>query len=97
MPALGSKRIYIVDTEKNPRAPQIAKVTPRSEFNSHFQLFKFQVIDSSEMDKFDSSFPHTTHCLPTGEIMISVMGDNKENGKGDFVLIDGESLKIKGE
>lgn len=28
--------------------------------------------------------------------MISTMGDNNGNGKGDFILVDGETLKVKG-
>ncbi|CAH0584162.1 unnamed protein product [Chrysodeixis includens] len=55
-----------------------------------------KVIDGSEMRSFNCSFPHTTHCLATGEIMISTMGDKDENGKGDFVLIDSKTLKMKG-
>ena len=48
------------------------------------------------MAAFDVSAPHTTHCLADGDIMISTMGDNSGNGKGDFILIDGKSKKIKG-
>lgn len=57
----------------------------------------FQIIDSSEMNAFDCSTPHTTHCLPSKEIMISIMGDKEGNGKGDFILIDSETLKVKGK
>lgn len=49
------------------------------------------------MRSFNCSFPHTAHCLASGEIMISTMGDKEENGKGDFVLIDSKSLKVTGE
>lgn len=49
------------------------------------------------MQSLDSSTPHTSHCLPTGEIMISIMGDVNGNAKGDFVLIDGSTLKVKGK
>ncbi|KAF2899509.1 hypothetical protein ILUMI_06667 [Ignelater luminosus] len=79
LPCLGSDRIYVVDTGKNPRAPQISKV-----------------IDASEMNNLNCSTPHTTHCLPTGELMISCMGDNDGNGKGDFILIDSKTFKTKG-
>lgn len=49
------------------------------------------------MRSFNCSFPHTAHCLASGEIMISTMGDKEENGKGDFVLIDSKSLKVTGK
>ncbi|CAK1586309.1 unnamed protein product [Parnassius mnemosyne] len=55
-----------------------------------------KVIDGSEMKSFNCTFPHTTHCLANGDIMISTMGDKNENGKGDFVLVDSETLKVKG-
>ena len=55
-----------------------------------------QEIQPEEMAAFDVSAPHTTHCLADGDIMISTMGDNSGNGKGDFILIDGKSKKIKG-
>lgn len=55
-----------------------------------------KVIDGSVMRSFNCSYPHTTHCLATGEIMISTMGDKDENGKGDFVLIDSKTLEMKG-
>ena len=34
------------------------------------------------------SAPHTAHCLATGEIMISMLGDAKGNGPGGFLLLD---------
>lgn len=55
-----------------------------------------KVIDGSKMRSFNCSFPHTTHCLATGEIMISTMGDKDGYGKGDFVLIDAKTLELKG-
>ncbi|XP_023949721.1 methanethiol oxidase [Bicyclus anynana] len=55
-----------------------------------------KVIDGSEMKSVNCSFPHTAHCLASGEIMISTMGDKNENGKGDFVLIDAKTLKVTG-
>lgn len=36
----------------------------------------------------DLSAPHTAHCLATGEIMISMLGDAKGNGPGGFLLLD---------
>lgn len=57
---------------------------------------QFQIIEADEMHKYDCATPHTTHCLASGEIMISIMGDVEGNGKGDFVLIDGKTLQTKG-
>lgn len=54
------------------------------------------MIDNSEMRDLDCRTPHTSHCLPTGEIMISIMGDREGNGKSDFILIDSKTYKTKG-
>ncbi|KAJ4432008.1 hypothetical protein ANN_20622, partial [Periplaneta americana] len=55
-----------------------------------------KVIEGELMRALDVSTPHTSHCLPSGEIMISTMGDKNGNGKGDFVLIDANTFEVKG-
>jgi len=32
--------------------------------------------------------PHTVHCLPDGQIMLSMLGDREGNGPGGFLLLD---------
>jgi len=56
-----------------------------------------QVIEGELLRALNVSTPHTTHCLASGEIMISVLGDKHGNGKGDFVLIDAHTFEIKGK
>ena len=50
------------------------------------------------MHDVGASIPHTAHCLPSGHIMISAMGDGTPElkGKGSFVLIDGKTWKVSG-
>jgi selenium-binding protein 1 len=55
-----------------------------------------QVIEGELLRALNVATPHTSHCLASGEIMISVMGDKNGNGKGDFLLIDAHSLEVKG-
>ena len=56
-----------------------------------------KVIEPNELHDAGVSIPHTTHCLPSGDIMISTMGDGPtNNGKGSFVVIDGKTWKVKG-
>jgi len=45
--------------------------------------------------KVNLSAPHTTHCLPDGRIMISMLGDRNGNGPGGFLLLD-EKFHIAG-
>ncbi|KAK4876783.1 hypothetical protein RN001_009289 [Aquatica leii] len=56
----------------------------------------FKIIEPAEMEALNCTYPHTTHCLPTGEIMMSTMGDRNENAKGDFVLVDAKTYETKG-
>lgn len=48
------------------------------------------------MLKHDVSTPHTTHCLASGEVMISTLGDRNDGNKGDFFLLDGKTFDVKG-
>jgi len=80
VPGLGSDRIYIVDVKSNPREPKLDKV-----------------IEPWEMHAHGVSTPHTTHCLADGNVMISTLGDGPDkNGKGSFILLDGETFKPVG-
>ncbi|CAE6197801.1 unnamed protein product [Arabidopsis arenosa] len=66
LPSLISGRIYAIDTKENPRAPS---------------LYKY--VDPKEIaDKTGLAFPHTAHCLATGEILVSCLGDEEGNAKG---------------
>jgi methanethiol oxidase len=48
-----------------------------------------KVIGPEEIiSKTNLTGPHTVHCLPTGEIMISMLGDGKGNLPGGFLLLD---------
>ena len=80
VPGLGSDRVYIVDVKTDPRNPRLDKV-----------------IEPWEMHAHGVSTPHTTHCLADGNVMISTLGDGPgKNGKGSFILLDGETFKPVG-
>ncbi|XP_035202382.1 uncharacterized protein LOC118178185 isoform X4 [Oxyura jamaicensis] len=80
LPSLISSRIYVVDVGTDPRAPRL-----------------FKVVNSEDVFwKCNLGYPHTSHCLGSGEIMISTLGDPAGNGKGGFILLDGETFEIKG-
>ncbi|KAM9294669.1 methanethiol oxidase-like [Gastrophryne carolinensis] len=80
LPCLISSRIYVVDVGTEPRAPRIHKVV--------------EPIDVYW--KCDLAHLHTSHCLGSGDIMISAMGNPGGDGKGGFVLLDGETFEVKG-
>jgi selenium-binding protein 1 len=81
LPCLLSSRIYVIDTATDPKAPRIFKVVEPDEFTG----------------KTGSTTPHTSHCLASKEIMISTMGNESDEGKGSFVLLDGETFEVKGK
>lgn len=50
------------------------------------QLHK--VIEPEVLKSQNKSFPHTTHCLPTGEVVISTIGDANHGPRGSFAVFD---------
>lgn len=56
----------------------------------------YKIIEAEEVNKVDCTALHTTHCLASGDIMISCMGDNEGNAKSDFVLLDSKTFTVKG-
>ncbi|XP_020091394.1 selenium-binding protein 1-like [Ananas comosus] len=80
LPSLLSGRIYVVDTTKDPRAPSLHKAVEPEDI----------------AQKTGLAYPHTTHCLASGDIMISCLGDKDGNATGNgFLLLDSE-FNVKG-
>jgi len=71
--------VYAVDTATDPRAPSLKHVVEHDEIKAATGL----------------SYLHTSHCLGSGDILVSAMGDEEGNAKGGFFLLD-EGLKVKG-
>ncbi|KAG8509256.1 Methanethiol oxidase [Galemys pyrenaicus] len=80
LPSLISSRIYVVDVGSEPRAPRLHKVIEPKDVHAKCGL----------------GYLHTSHCLASGEVMISALGDPTGNSKGGFVLLDGETFEVKG-
>ncbi|MBA0681375.1 hypothetical protein Goari_023184 [Gossypium aridum] len=79
-PHYRSSRVYVIDTQKNPKAPSLYKV--------------LQPVDI--IKKTGLAYLHTSHCLASGDIMISCLGDKDGNAEGSrFLLLDSE-FNIKG-
>lgn len=55
-----------------------------------------KVIEGAEIARrVNLSAPHTVHCLPSGQIMISMLGDAQGNAPGGFLLLD-QNFEIVG-
>jgi len=82
LPGLISGNFTFVDvgtTAEENRKPKLHKVVKGSDIAAKTGL----------------AFPHTVHCLGSGEIMASFMGDTAGNAEGGFGLLD-EDFNIKG-
>lgn len=67
-----------VDTATDPYAPKLAYTAEPEDIQSKTGL----------------AYLHSSHCLGSGDIMVSAMGDPNGKGKGNFVLLD-QQLKVR--
>ncbi|XP_057766205.1 selenium-binding protein 2-like [Salvia miltiorrhiza] len=80
LPSLLSSRLYVVETLKDPRAPSLHKI----------------VEPHTILHKTGLAYLHTSHCLPSGDIMVSCLGDEHGNAQGSgFFLLDSH-FNVKG-
>ena len=80
VPGFRSSRLHIVDVADDPRRPRIEKV-----------------IEPEEMvAKTGYTRPHTVHCMPGDNVVISMLGDADGNGAGGFAVLDARTFEVKG-
>ena len=46
-------------------------------------------------NKFGITYPHTVHCIPSGDVMICTLGDSEGNAAGNFYVIDGKTFELR--
>ena len=80
IPGFRSSRIHIVNVADDPRKPRIEKVIEPEE-----------VIRETGYTR-----PHTVHCMPGDNIVISMLGDADGNGSGGFAVVDAQTFELKG-
>ena len=82
VPGIRSSRIYIVDTEPDPRRPTIAKIIQPEEV----------------VRKTGYSRPHTVHCGPEGIYISTLGGSAADgSGIPGVFIMDCESFEIRGQ
>uniref|UniRef100_A0A1I7SL85 Methanethiol oxidase n=3 Tax=Bursaphelenchus xylophilus TaxID=6326 RepID=A0A1I7SL85_BURXY len=54
-----------------------------------------KTITHKDISHLNVSFLHTTHCMPSGDVMISTLGDNEGNRKCDMILLDSKTFEVK--
>ncbi|KAI6226466.1 SELENBP1-like protein [Aphelenchoides fujianensis] len=77
--------------------PHIGDEVHHSGWNACASCFgKAGTVEPEELKAMNVSFPHTSHCLADGTIMISTLGDANGNNRGEFILLDGTTFELKG-
>jgi methanethiol oxidase len=80
VPGFRSSRIHVLDVADDPRRPRIAKV-----------------IEADELAEATGySRPHTVHCMPGDDVVVSMLGDLEGGGAGGFALLDARTFEVKG-
>jgi selenium-binding protein 1 len=80
IPGFRSSRIHVVDVATDPRRPRIEKV-----------------IEADDLTRATGyTRPHTVHCMPGENIVISMLGDAEGKGAGGFAVLDARTFEVKG-
>jgi selenium-binding protein 1 len=80
VPGFGSSRIHVLNVTDDPRRPTIEKV-----------------IEGDELaEKTGYTRPHTVHCMPGDNVVVSMLGDRDGAGAGGFAVLDARTFAVKG-
>jgi selenium-binding protein 1 len=80
VPGFRSSRIHIVNVADDPRRPRIEKVIEPEEL----------------IRETGYTRPHTIHCMPGDNVVVSMLGDADGNAAGGFAVLDAKTFEIKG-
>ena len=80
VPGFRSSRIYFLNVADDPRKPRIEKVIEPQEL----------------LEKTGYTRPHTVHCMPGENVVVSMLGDRNGDGGGGFAVLDAKTFEVKG-
>ena len=80
LPGFRSSRIHVLDVATDPRAPRIEKVIEPEEL----------------VEKTGYTRPHTVHCMPGDQVVISMLGDKDGAGAGGFAVLNAQTFEVEG-
>ena len=80
VPGFRSSRIHVVNVADDPRKPRVEKVIEPEE-----------IVAATGYTR-----PHTTHCMPGDNVVISMLGDADGNAAGGFAVLDAKTFELKG-
>jgi methanethiol oxidase len=80
VPGFGSSRIHVLNVADDPRRPRIEKVIEPEEL----------------VRETGYTRPHTVHCMPGDNVVVSMLGDADGGGAGGFAVLDAGTFELKG-
>ena len=80
MPGFRSSRVHVVNVSDDPRRPAIEKVIEPEEL----------------LRETGYTRPHTVHCMPGDNVVMSMLGDADGNAAGGFAVLDAKTFEVKG-
>jgi selenium-binding protein 1 len=80
VPGFRSSRIHVLDVTEDPRRPRLQRVIEPEEITA----------------KTGYTRPHTVHCMPGDNVVISMLGDSDGRGAGGFAVLDARTFDVKG-
>ena len=80
VPGFRSSRIHVLNVADDPRRPRIEKVIEPREL----------------VEKTGYTRPHTVHCMPGDNVVVSMLGDRDGGGAGGFAVLDARTFEVKG-
>ena len=80
VPGFRSSRIHVVNVADDPRRPRVEKVIEPEDI----------------VRETGYTRPHTVHCMPGDNVVISMLGDAEGNGAGGFAVLDAKTFELKG-
>ncbi len=80
LPGFRSSRVHVLNVADDPRRPRIE-----------------HVIEPEEIARATGySRPHTVHCMPGDNVVLSMLGDTDGNAAGGFTCLDARTFEVKG-
>ena len=80
VPGFRSSRIHVLNVATTRGKPRIEKVIEPEELVAATGYTR----------------PHTVHCMPGENVVISMLGDAEGNGAGGFAVLDAKTFEVKG-
>ena len=80
LPGFRSSRVHVVNVADDPRRPRIEKVIEPEEL----------------VRETGYTRPHTVHCMPGDNVVLSMLGDADGNAAGGFAVLDARTFEVKG-